>query len=126
MQIRHMKTFPPPVRIIVPGRVYRRDNLDLSHTPMFQQFEGLVVGRGTLADLKGTFEAMLRELFGDVKVRLRPSFFPHRTERRSGHHVSELQRLRLWHASTRAGSRFWGAAWCIPLCSKRWATTPRR
>jgi phenylalanyl-tRNA synthetase alpha chain len=78
MQIRYMKTFPPPVRIIVPGRVYRRDNLDLSHTPMFQQFEGLVVGAGvTLADLKGTFEAMLRELFGDVRVRLRPSFFPY-------------------------------------------------
>ena len=78
MQIRYMKTFPPPVRIIVPGRVYRRDSLDLSHTPMFQQFEGLVVGHGvTLADLKGTFEAMLRELFGDVKVRLRPSFFPY-------------------------------------------------
>ena len=78
MQIRYMKTFPPPVRIIVPGRVYRRDNLDLSHTPMFQQFEGLVVGEGvTLADLKGTFEAMLRELFGDVQVRLRPSFFPY-------------------------------------------------
>jgi phenylalanyl-tRNA synthetase alpha chain len=78
MQIRYMKTFPPPVRIIVPGRVYRRDNLDLSHTPMFQQFEGLVVGEGiTLADLKGTFEAMLRQLFGDVRVRLRPSFFPY-------------------------------------------------
>ncbi len=78
MQIRYMKTFPPPVRIIVPGRVYRRDNLDLSHTPMFQQFEGLVVGEGvTLADLRGTFEAMLRELFGDVQVRLRPSFFPY-------------------------------------------------
>jgi phenylalanyl-tRNA synthetase alpha chain len=78
MQIRYMKTFPAPVRIIVPGRVYRRDNLDLSHTPMFQQFEGLVVGEGiTLADLKGTFEAMLRELFGDVQVRLRPSFFPY-------------------------------------------------
>ena len=69
---------PPPLRIIVPGRVYRRDNLDLTHTPMFQQFEGLVVGEGiTLADLKGTFEAMLRELFGDVRVRLRPSFFPY-------------------------------------------------
>ena len=78
MQIRYMKTFKPPVRIIVPGRVYRRDNLDLTHTPMFQQFEGLVVGEGiTLADLKGTFETMLRELFGDVKVRLRPSFFPY-------------------------------------------------
>jgi phenylalanyl-tRNA synthetase alpha chain len=78
MQIRYMKTFRPPIRIIVPGRVYRRDNLDLTHTPMFQQFEGLVVGEGiTLSDLKGTFEAMLRELFGDVRVRLRPSFFPY-------------------------------------------------
>src|SRR5438067_97933 len=56
MPVRYMKTYPPPVRIIVPGRVYRRDNLDLSHTPMFQQFEGLVVGEHvTLADLKGTF-----------------------------------------------------------------------
>jgi phenylalanyl-tRNA synthetase alpha chain len=78
MQIRYMKTFPPPVRIIVPGRVYRRDNLDLTHTPMFQQFEGLVVGEGVnMADLKGTFEAMLTALFGNVKVRLRPSFFPY-------------------------------------------------
>ena len=78
MQIRYMKTFEPPIRIIVPGRVYRRDNLDLSHTPMFQQFEGLVVGEGvTLADLKGTLEAMMRELFGDVRIRLRPSFFPY-------------------------------------------------
>ena len=78
MQIRYMKTFQPPVRIIVPGRVYRRDNLDLTHTPMFQQFEGLVVGeRITMADLKGTFEAMLTGIFGNVKVRLRPSFFPY-------------------------------------------------
>jgi len=78
MQIRYMKTFPPPVRIMVPGRVYRRDNLDLTHTPMFQQFEALVVGdRVTMADLKGTLEAMLTALFGEVKVRLRPSFFPY-------------------------------------------------
>jgi len=78
MQVRYMKTFPPPVRIMVPGRVYRRDNLDLTHTPMFQQFEVLVVGPGiSMADLKGTLEAMLTALFGDVKVRLRPSFFPY-------------------------------------------------
>ena len=78
MQVRYMKTFPPPIRIIVPGRVYRRDNLDLTHTPMFQQFEGLVVGEGvTLSDLKGTLDAMLTALFGDVQVRLRPSFFPY-------------------------------------------------
>src|SRR6188474_263597 len=79
MQIRYMQTFKPPVRILVPGRVYRRDNLDLTHTPMFQQFEGLVVDEGiTLADLKGTLEAMVQALFGDTaRVRLRPSFFPY-------------------------------------------------
>ena len=79
MQIRYMKTFPPPVRILVPGRVYRRDNLDLTHTPMFQQFEGLVVAEGvTMADLKGTLEAMVHGLFSDTaRVRLRPSFFPY-------------------------------------------------
>jgi phenylalanyl-tRNA synthetase alpha chain len=78
MQIRYMKTFPPPVRIIVPGRVYRRDNLDLTHTPMFQQFEGLVVGEAvTMADLKGTLQTMVTALFGDVRLRLRPSFFPY-------------------------------------------------
>ena len=78
MQIRYMKTFPPPVRIIVPGRVYRRDDLDATHSPMFQQFEGLVIGEGiTLADLKGTLEAVMRALFGDVRIRLRPSFFPY-------------------------------------------------
>jgi phenylalanyl-tRNA synthetase alpha chain len=79
MQIRYMQTFRPPVRIIVPGRVYRRDNLDLTHTPMFQQFEGLVVGEGvTMADLKGTLEAMVHALFGSAaQVRLRPSFFPY-------------------------------------------------
>jgi phenylalanyl-tRNA synthetase alpha chain len=78
MQIRYMKTFPPPVRILAPGRVYRRDNLDLTHTPMFQQFEALVVGEGiTMADLKGTLLTLARELFGDVTIRLRPSFFPY-------------------------------------------------
>jgi phenylalanyl-tRNA synthetase alpha chain len=79
MQIRYMQTFKPPVRIIVPGRVYRRDNLDLTHTPMFQQFEGLVVDEGiTLAHLKGTLEAMVQALFGSsARVRLRPSFFPY-------------------------------------------------
>ncbi|HVZ20158.1 MAG TPA: phenylalanine--tRNA ligase subunit alpha [Vicinamibacterales bacterium] len=79
MQIRYMKTFEPPIRILVPGRVYRRDNLDLTHTPMFQQFEGLVVGEGiTMADLKGTLEALVHGVFGpDAKVRLRPSFFPY-------------------------------------------------
>ena len=79
MQIRYMEQHPPPVRLIAPGRVYRRDNLDLTHTPMFTQVEGLVVGEHiTLADLKGTLFTFLRELFGEERqVRFRPSFFPY-------------------------------------------------
>jgi phenylalanyl-tRNA synthetase alpha chain len=79
MQIRYMEKHQPPVRLIAPGRVYRRDNLDLTHTPMFHQCEGLVVGRDiTLADLKGTLTSMAAALFGqDQEVRFRPSFFPY-------------------------------------------------
>ena len=79
MQIRYMESHQPPVRIIAPGRVYRRDNLDLTHTPMFQQVEGLVVGEGvTMGDLKGTLIGFLRELFTpDTPVVFRPSFFPY-------------------------------------------------
>jgi phenylalanyl-tRNA synthetase alpha chain len=79
MQIRYMEQHPPPVRLIAPGRVYRRDSLDLTHSPMFTQVEGLVVGEDiSLADLKGTLFAALRELFGaDRMLRFRPSFFPY-------------------------------------------------
>ncbi|HEY0874043.1 MAG TPA: phenylalanine--tRNA ligase subunit alpha [Vicinamibacterales bacterium] len=79
MQIRYMEQHQPPVRLIAPGRVYRRDNLDLTHTPMFTQVEGLVVGENvTLADLKGTLDIFVKELFGqDRSVRFRPSFFPY-------------------------------------------------
>jgi phenylalanyl-tRNA synthetase alpha chain len=79
MQIRYMESHEPPVRIIVPGKVYRRDDLDLTHTPMFQQVEGLVVGeRITLADLKGTLTTFLQELFENrTRVLFRPSFFPY-------------------------------------------------
>jgi phenylalanyl-tRNA synthetase alpha chain len=79
MQIRYMEQHPPPVRLIAPGRVYRRDQFDLTHTPMFTQVEGLVVGPDvSLADLKGTLFAFAHELFGaDRQARLRPSFFPY-------------------------------------------------
>ena len=78
MQIRHMENNPPPVRLVAIGPVYRRDSLDLTHTPMFHQVEGLVVGKGvTLADLKGTLSAMAQALFGEAEVRFRPSFFPY-------------------------------------------------
>ena len=79
MQIRHMEQHDPPVRLVAIGPVYRRDNLDLTHTPMFHQCEGLVVGKGiTLAHLKGTLLAMAEALFGaGTPVRFRPSFFPY-------------------------------------------------
>jgi phenylalanyl-tRNA synthetase alpha chain len=79
MQIRYMEKHQPPVRLIAPGRVYRRDQFDLSHTPMFTQVEGLVVGENvSLADLKGTLTAFVHELFGpERRVRFRPSFFPY-------------------------------------------------
>jgi phenylalanyl-tRNA synthetase alpha chain len=79
MQIRYMEAHQPPVRIIAIGKVFRRDNPDLTHTPMFHQFEGLLVGEGvTFADLKGTLTAFIREVFApDTKVLFRPSFFPY-------------------------------------------------
>jgi phenylalanyl-tRNA synthetase alpha chain len=79
MQIRYMQAHTPPIRIIVPGRVYRRDDLDLTHSPAFGQIEGLAVGEGlSLTDLKGTLLAFAREMFSPtVRVRFRPSFFPY-------------------------------------------------
>ena len=79
VQIRTMEKFEePPIRMIAPGAVFRRD-MDLTHTPMFHQVEGLVVERGdgvSFANLKYILEDFLRYMFGDVKVRFRPSFFP--------------------------------------------------
>lgn len=77
VQIRVMESQPPPVRIIVPGRVYRRDNADATHNPTFHQIEGLYVDRGvTVGDLKGTVEHVFRELMGrDVRIRFRPHYF---------------------------------------------------
>jgi phenylalanyl-tRNA synthetase alpha chain len=78
MQIRTMERQKPPVRIIVPGRVYRRDALDQTHSPVFHQVEGLAVDRDiSMGDLRGTLELFARELFGpDSRIRFRPSFFP--------------------------------------------------
>jgi len=77
VQIRVMQSQPPPIRIIVPGRVYRRDNADATHNPTFHQIEGLYVDKHvTLGDLKGTVEAVFKELLGnDVKLRFRPHYF---------------------------------------------------
>ncbi|MGE4506404.1 MAG: phenylalanine--tRNA ligase subunit alpha [Desulfovibrionaceae bacterium] len=77
LQIRTMREKTPPVAAVAPGRVYRRDS-DLTHTPMFHQIEGFLVDtRVSMADLRGTLTAFVRQLFGpDIKVRFRPSFFP--------------------------------------------------
>jgi phenylalanyl-tRNA synthetase alpha chain len=77
VQIRSMEAQPPPIFVIMPGKVYRRDS-DATHTPMFHQVEGLAIGEGiTLADLKGTLEELLRAIFGkEREIRMRPHFFP--------------------------------------------------
>jgi phenylalanyl-tRNA synthetase alpha chain len=77
VQVRSMESQPPPIFIVVPGKVYRRDS-DATHSPMFHQMEGLAIAEGlTLADLKGTLLALCRAIFGDEReVRLRPHFFP--------------------------------------------------
>src|ERR1041385_2159534 len=77
VQIRVMEKQAPPVRIIVPGRSYRRDNADATHNPTFHQIEGLYVDKGvTVGDLKGTVEFVFKELMGgDVKIRFRPHYF---------------------------------------------------
>ncbi len=78
VQIRTMLTHQPPIYVICPGRVYRTDELDATHTPVFAQVEGLVVDEGiTMADLKGTLDHFASAMFGDgIKTRLRPSYFP--------------------------------------------------
>ena len=78
VQIREMRRHGAPLRLIVPGRVYRKDEVDATHSPVFHQVEGLVVDRGiSMADLKGTIAAFLGELFGKgTKTRFIPTFFP--------------------------------------------------
>ena len=78
MQIRAMDTMPLPIRIVAPGRVYRKDEVDATHSPMFNQVEGMVIDKGvTMADLKGALNAVAEKLFGHgTKTRFRPHHFP--------------------------------------------------
>ena len=78
MQARAMLTRKPPIRIICPGRVYRADEMDATHSPVFHQMEGLVVDEHvTMADLRGTLDTFAKHMYGeDVSTRFRPSFFP--------------------------------------------------
>ncbi|MBP0955146.1 MAG: phenylalanine--tRNA ligase subunit alpha [Oscillospiraceae bacterium] len=79
VQIRTMEQRKPPIRIISPGRVYRSDAVDATHSPLFHQIEGLVIDKGiTLADLYGTLDMLMKKLYGkDTQIRLRPHHFPY-------------------------------------------------
>ncbi|MEO1003423.1 MAG: phenylalanine--tRNA ligase subunit alpha [Cyanobacteria bacterium J06638_7] len=77
VQIRHLETNPPPVRVIAPGRVFRRDAVDATHSPVFHQVEVLAIDEGlAFTHLRGTVTAFLQRFFGDLPVRFRASYFP--------------------------------------------------
>lgn len=77
VQIRTLQSYPPPIRILAPGNVYRRDFFDASHAPMFSQIEGLSVDEGiSFVDLKATLNQFANRFFGKTKTRFRPSYFP--------------------------------------------------
>lgn len=127
-QARVMEQRKPPIRIICPGRVYRADEVDATHSPVFHQVEGLVVDKGiTMCDLKGVLEQFAHEIYGpETKVKFRPSFFPF-TEPSVEVDVtcSECGGKGCGYARAAAGSRFSAPAWCIRTCSPAAVLTPR-
>ena len=127
MQVRVMEQQKPPIRIIAPGRVYRKDEVDATHSPMFHQVEGLVIDKGiTMADLKGTLNAFVEALYGKgTKTRFRPHHFPF-TEPSCEVDVQ-------CHACGGKGCRVckgegglscWAPAWSTPRCWRAAASTP--
>lgn len=77
IQIRYMESHDPPIRVAAPGRVYRRDTVDATHSAVFHQLEILAIDKGlTFTDLRGTVKVFLNAMFGDLPIRFRPSFFP--------------------------------------------------
>src|SRR5687767_12975192 len=77
VQVRTLQKYKPPIRVLIPGNVYRRDFFDASHAPMFSQIEGLAVDDGiSFVDLKATLTVFARRIFGDTRTRFRPSYFP--------------------------------------------------
>ena len=120
MQIRAMEAIgQPPIRILAPGRVYRKDEVDATHSPMFHQIEGLVIDKGiTMADLKGTLETLIKAMYGqDSVVRFRPHHFPF-----TGSASSATARAAR-PARARAGSSCWARAWYTRRCSRAVALT---
>jgi phenylalanyl-tRNA synthetase alpha chain len=103
VQIRSLLTRELPVYVVAPGRVYRTDELDATHTPVFHQMEGIAIDKGlTMAHLKGTLEHLARAMFGEgAKIRLRPNYFPF---------TEPSAELDIWHPTFRGGARWieWG------------------
>lgn len=103
VQVRSMLERELPLYVLCPGRVFRTDELDATHTPVFHQVEGLAVDKGlTMADLRGTLEHFARIMFGpEAKIRLRPSFFPF---------TEPSAELDVWHPGAKGGARWveWG------------------
>lgn len=103
VQVRSMLERDIPIYVLCPGRVFRTDELDATHTPVFHQVEGLAIDKGlTMADLKGTLEHFARKMFGpEAKIRLRPSFFPF---------TEPSAELDVWHPAAKGGPRWieWG------------------
>ena len=103
VQVRSLLERELPVYVLCPGRVFRTDELDATHTPVFHQVEGLAIDKGlTMADLRGTLEHFARIMFGDeAKIRLRPSFFPF---------TEPSAELDVWHPGAKGGARWveWG------------------
>ena len=100
MQVRAMDSVPLPIRIIAPGRVYRKDEVDATHSPMFHQVEGMVIDKGvTMADLKGTLNTVVEQLYGKgTKTPLPPSPLPlYRAVLRDGRAVPQVRRRGLPH-----------------------------
>lgn len=103
VQVRSMLERKPPIYVLCPGRVFRTDELDSTHTPVFHQVEGLAIDKGlTMAHLKGTLEHFARVMFGpEAKIRLRPSYFPF---------TEPSAELDVWHPGAKGGARWveWG------------------
>lgn len=103
VQIRSLLDRPLPVYVVAPGRVYRTDELDATHTPVFHQIEGLAIDRGlTMANLRGTLEHLARAMFGTgAKIRLRPNYFPF---------TEPSAEMDVWQPNAKGGARWveWG------------------
>jgi phenylalanyl-tRNA synthetase alpha chain len=103
VQVRSMLEREVPIYVLCPGKVFRTDELDATHTPVFHQFEGLAIDKGlSMADLRGTLEHFARQMFGaDASIRLRPNFFPF---------TEPSAELDIWHPGAKGGPQWieWG------------------